>query len=81
MSCEHKRKEFISSYYNDVEWCPDCGAVRGNNGLMGSRFQWLEWKVPEIVNEILCSCGHASKEHYRGIECCLICSCKSYQGL
>ena len=43
-SCSHANKETIPSYYYDTEWCPECGAVRGNNGCMGAAFEWLDWQ-------------------------------------
>lgn len=46
-SCSHANKETIPSYYDDTEWCPDCGAVRGNNGCMGPMFAWLDWQGKE----------------------------------
>lgn len=44
--CSHANKETIPSYYDDTEWCPECGAVRGNNGCMGPTFAWLDWQSP-----------------------------------
>lgn len=46
VECDHKNKLLIPSYYDDTEWCPNCGAVRGYNGLMGDRFRWYKWQKP-----------------------------------
>jgi hypothetical protein len=46
-SCLHAKKEAVPSYYDDTQWCPDCGAVRGNNGCMGAAFEWLDWQLPK----------------------------------
>lgn len=44
--CNHNRACKIPSYYNDTEWCPDCGAVRGNNGIFGKGFRQFKWAKP-----------------------------------
>ncbi len=49
--CEHKNKQLIPSYYDDTEWCPECGSVRGYNGLMGAKFRWYKWQAPVLIGE------------------------------
>lgn len=49
-SCSHANKKAVPSYYDDTQWCPDCGAVRGNNGGMGAAFAWLDWQLPKNAN-------------------------------
>lgn len=44
--CQHSNKVQVESYYSDTEWCPECGAVRGNNGVFGPKFAWLDWQLP-----------------------------------
>lgn len=50
-SCLHANKEAVPSYYDDTQWCPDCGAVRGNNGCMGAAFEWIDWQLPKNARE------------------------------
>ncbi len=50
--CDHKNKELVESYYSDTEWCPDCGAVRGNDGLFGPKSKMLSWKIPKVTKAV-----------------------------
>lgn len=45
--CTHPNAETIPSYYDDTRWCPDCGAVRGTNGLFGPQLEELPWRLPK----------------------------------
>lgn len=42
-SCAHPNATCVPSYHNDTQWCPDCGAARGSNGLFGSHHRWTAW--------------------------------------
>jgi hypothetical protein len=51
LKCEHPAYQAVESYYHEVLWCPDCGAVSGTNGLFGSRFVRLDWQLPGICKK------------------------------
>lgn len=43
--CKHPNPVAVESYYSDTQWCPDCGAVRGHNGLFGAKSEFLPWQT------------------------------------
>lgn len=43
--CAHPNPVAVESYYSDTQWCPDCGAVRGHNGLFGGKSEFLPWQT------------------------------------